>query len=206
MVTRLIKLAGIGLCLSSAVTYANVENETLVTICGKPHIGVKQEVTIEPATRVSLLQGNMLRVESYGFLPSEQVIAAEVNKLGIPKECAEYLVSQGSLNELNGRVYFNFDSDELTSASIAVLDSLLTKIQSSPQNIELQGHTDSIGSKGYNFSLGLKRAESVQEYLVENDIDERKIKTTSFGENKPVASNQDSKGREKNRRVEITAL
>ncbi|MFA0412208.1 OmpA family protein [Vibrio renipiscarius] len=206
MVTRLIKLAGIGLCLSSAVTYANVENETLVTICGKPHIGVKQEVTIEPATRVSLLQGNMLRVESYGFLPSEQVIAAEVNKLGISKECAEYFVSQGSLNELNGRVYFNFDSDELTSASIAVLDALLTKIQRAPQNIELQGHTDSIGSKGYNFSLGLKRSESVQEYLVENDIDERKIKTTSFGENKPVASNQDSKGREKNRRVEITAL
>ncbi|RJX68436.1 OmpA family protein [Vibrio sinensis] len=206
MTSRLVNASGVMLCLFSTLSYAQVDNDKLITVCGKPNVSIKQEVTIDSSTQVSLLQGGALRVESKGGLPPEQVLASEMQNLGIQKECVEYFVSQGALNAVDGRVYFDFASARLTPTSVAILDSLIEKIRLSPKQIELKGHTDSIGSKGYNFSLGLKRAESVQEYLVDQSVDKEKVKVTSFGETKPIASNNDAKGREKNRRVEIGTL
>ena len=64
--------------------------------------------------------------------------------------------------------------------------------------IQIEGHTDSIGSDEYNFALGLKRANSVKEYLIKNNIPNNILKIKSFGKTAPV-SNIDSK----NRRVDL---
>ncbi|MEO7631796.1 MAG: OmpA family protein [Blastocatellia bacterium] len=70
--------------------------------------------------------------------------------------------------------------------------------------IEIEGHTDSVGSDVSNLNLSRGRAESVRDYLVQNGVkSERVIAARGFGESKPVADNDSPAGRQVNRRVEI---
>jgi outer membrane protein OmpA-like peptidoglycan-associated protein len=79
--------------------------------------------------------------------------------------------------------------------------------QNSNITVEIGGHTDIIGSKIANVKLSQQRAEAVKSFLVSKGIDPRKIKTRGYGNEKPLASNDDEKeGREFNRRVEFKVL
>jgi outer membrane protein OmpA-like peptidoglycan-associated protein len=69
--------------------------------------------------------------------------------------------------------------------------------------IEVEGHTDSVGSDEYNQGLSERRAESVRSYLVAQHIAPQTITTKGFGEQKPVATNDTASGRQQNRRVEL---
>lgn len=69
--------------------------------------------------------------------------------------------------------------------------------------IQVTGHTDFVGTQQYNNELGLKRAQSVKNYLVSKGIPGDKITIDSRGEDQPVADNITSTGRAKNRRTEI---
>jgi outer membrane protein OmpA-like peptidoglycan-associated protein len=69
--------------------------------------------------------------------------------------------------------------------------------------IEIEGHTDSVGSDSYNQGLSERRAESVRAYLVSQRISPQTISTAGFGESRPVASNATAAGRQQNRRVEL---
>jgi outer membrane protein OmpA-like peptidoglycan-associated protein len=69
--------------------------------------------------------------------------------------------------------------------------------------IEIEGHTDSVGSDSYNQGLSERRAESVRAYLVSQRIAPQTITTVGFGESRPVATNDTAAGRQQNRRVEI---
>jgi outer membrane protein OmpA-like peptidoglycan-associated protein len=70
-------------------------------------------------------------------------------------------------------------------------------------NLEIEGHTDSVGTDAYNQSLSERRAESVKGYLAQQGIPSSTIKTRGFGEVSPVASNDSAAGRQQNRRVEL---
>ena len=69
--------------------------------------------------------------------------------------------------------------------------------------LEIEGHTDSVGSDSYNQSLSERRAESVRAYLVSQNIAAQTITTAGFGESRPVATNDTAAGRQRNRRVEL---
>jgi outer membrane protein OmpA-like peptidoglycan-associated protein len=69
--------------------------------------------------------------------------------------------------------------------------------------IEVEGHTDSVGSDEYNQKLSEQRASAVREYLVSNGVGSDTITSRGFGESKPVASNDTGEGRQQNRRVEL---
>ena len=70
-------------------------------------------------------------------------------------------------------------------------------------NLEVEGHTDSVGSDDYNQALSERRAESVRGYLVQQGIPTTTIAAHGFGEAQPVASNDNAAGRQQNRRVEL---
>lgn len=72
--------------------------------------------------------------------------------------------------------------------------------------IMLSGHTDNIGSKHYNYKLSRTRAYSVKKFLSKHSISKQRIKSTGYGEKRPIASNKTEKGREKNRRVEFKLI
>lgn len=202
MKTQIKTILSIGVILLSASASA-VENNKLVSVCGHSNVSVKQQVNIDPSTSVSILQGGMMRIDSAGPEPTEQLLKAEMVNIGISSECTEYFVSQGQHNPMNGRVYFAFDSDRLTPTSVAILDTMLEQLRSAEKSILLEGHTDSIGSDGYNFSLGMKRAMSVQDFLQDNSVDQQNIEAVSYGEKNPIASNNSAEGRKLNRRVEV---
>jgi len=69
--------------------------------------------------------------------------------------------------------------------------------------IEIEGHTDSVGSDDYNQRLSERRAESVRAYLVQQKIPPTAVDAEGFGESRPVASNDTAAGRQQNRRVEL---
>lgn len=100
--------------------------------------------------------------------------------------------------------YFAFDQYELSPATIKDLDKAVEYFKYHPdEQIEIQGHTCSIATEEYNLALGEHRADAVRKYLVDNGISPDKIKTISYGEEKPAYDNSAEITRKKNRRAHI---
>ncbi len=72
--------------------------------------------------------------------------------------------------------------------------------------IEISGHTDDAGKKAANKTLSQQRADAVRDYLVSKGIDADRIKAVGYGDEKPIAPNDTSEGRQKNRRIEAIAM
>jgi outer membrane protein OmpA-like peptidoglycan-associated protein len=103
-------------------------------------------------------------------------------------------------------VLFDFNKDSLKPGAREKLSKLAGILLAYPggYRIEIEGHTDAIGSEEYNLKLSQARAESVCEYLKQSNIAaDRIIAVRGFGKSKPVANNDTDAGRQVNRRVEI---
>jgi len=101
-------------------------------------------------------------------------------------------------------VLFDFDSANLKPGArekVARIASILHSHQD--LKIEVEGHTDSVGSDAYNQRLSERRAESVRAGLVQQGVNRDAVGTAGFGESRPVATNGTPSGRQQNRRVEI---
>jgi len=89
------------------------------------------------------------------------------------------------------------------------IDQIVQQWKANPNGgyIEIEGHTDNVGDKNYNYKLGLARAEAVKRYLYETEqIPLHKMNVISYGEEKPIAPNKTKAGRAQNRRVVIKLL
>lgn len=100
-----------------------------------------------------------------------------------------------------GDILFAYDSFELTSEAIDIIDNLSSIIIDIPTRIEIVGHTDNAGTEEYNLNLSRMRAMAVGNRLRDNGI--TNITEIGKGESQPIASNNTDAGRQKNRRVEI---
>ena len=99
---------------------------------------------------------------------------------------------------------FDFDKATLRPAAMAKLDhakEVMTNHAGIKVNVE--GHTDSVGSDAYNEKLSDRRAKSVVDYLVGSGIDASRLMPTGYGEGRPVATNDTAEGRAQNRRVDL---
>ena len=107
------------------------------------------------------------------------------------------------------RVKFSFDQDTIPPEAASELNDLAAKIKAMEKAVylEIEGHTDNIGSEAYNIELGEKRAKAVMTYLNESvGVPLHAMSVVSLGESKPVTDNATSAGRAKNRRVVIRVL
>src|SRR5688572_21604790 len=117
------------------------------------------------------------------------------------------LVYEVTLSEDQGN--FRFGRTDLPDEAKARLDELVNQLKADPRGIfiEIEGHTDNVGSKELNERLGLERAETVKRYLYEqHQVPLHKINVISYGEDKPVAPNNNRDGRAQNRRVVVRIL
>jgi peptidoglycan-associated lipoprotein len=117
------------------------------------------------------------------------------------------LVYTVTLSEDQGN--FKFGKTELPDEAKARLDEVISQLKANPNNvfIEIEGHTDNVGSKDINMKLGQERAEQVKRYLYEqHQIPLHKMNVISYGEDKPVAPNRTRTDRAKNRRVVVKVL
>jgi outer membrane protein OmpA-like peptidoglycan-associated protein len=107
------------------------------------------------------------------------------------------------------KVTFGFNKAELTPEGKAALDAFAAKVKADNKNVyvEIQGHTDNVGSEKYNLKLGYQRAEAVKDYLqMQHGFPLHRVNVTSYGEFKPIADNTTKEGRAQNRRVALVVL
>ena len=113
---------------------------------------------------------------------------------------------QDFATNIGDRIFFETDSTELTSTAQATLDKQaewLTRY--SRYSFTMEGHADERGTREYNFALGARRAEVAKNYLVSRGVSASRIRTTSFGKERPVAVCDDISCWSQNRRV-VTVL
>ena len=130
------------------------------------------------------------------------------NKLTADVQAGRKLMYEVTLNDAEGN--FKFGSKELPDDAKQKIDQLVGQLkgqQGKDLYIEVEGHTDNVGSKEGNYQLGMQRANAVRDYLYsQHQIPLHKINVYSYGEDKPVAPNNTKDGRAQNRRVVIRVL
>jgi outer membrane protein OmpA-like peptidoglycan-associated protein len=107
------------------------------------------------------------------------------------------------------KVRFGFNRAELSPEAKAALDEFAAglKDQNKAVYVEIQGHTDNVGSEQYNEELGLERAEAVRRYLnQQHGFPLHRINVISYGETAAVDNNTTREGRAHNRRVALVVL
>ena len=113
---------------------------------------------------------------------------------------------QDFAQNVGDRVFFDTDSTELSATAQATLDKQARWLnQYGHYAFTVQGHADERGTREYNFALGARRAEVTKNYLVAKGISASRIKTISFGKERPVATCDDISCWSQNRRA-VTAL
>lgn len=103
--------------------------------------------------------------------------------------------------------FFDFDKAVLKPEGKAKLADLADKVGGVNLEVVIAvGHTDSVGSAGYNQALSVRRAEAVKAFLVSKGIESNRVYTEGKGLTQPVADNATREGRAKNRRVEVEVV
>ena len=104
-------------------------------------------------------------------------------------------------------IKFELDSDVLDTVSYSEIASVAAYLNENQNvKVEIAGFTDNSGSREHNLDLSLRRAEAVKKALVVMEIRENRILTKGYGENRPVAPNDNEENRALNRRVEMRIL
>ena len=153
----------------------------------------------------------MQRVKTISLLASTLLLfACSTNSkggTGSPSDYENTAVGGGNipLAEPGGEladVNFAYDSSALDEFSKAILRENVKWLVDNPQEkVEIQGHCDERGTNEYNLALGLRRAQSVKEFLITSGVKSTPLDVKSYGEELPLdpSSNEDAWG--KNRRV-----
>jgi peptidoglycan-associated lipoprotein len=101
------------------------------------------------------------------------------------------------------RVFFDTDSSEINAQGQAILERQASWLNRYTRySFTLEGHADERGTREYNFALGARRAEAVKNYLVARGISSARIRTMSYGKERPVATCDDISCWSQNRRVQ----
>ncbi len=128
--------------------------------------------------------------------------AKDGNKVSTGKLMFEATISDESIP-------FSFNKSELSEDAKAELDILAEVLIQENRNvyIEIQGHTDNIGTEEYNLELGQIRAEAVKSYLhTKHEIPLHRMDSFSYGKSRPAAPNDTAENRAQNRRVVLMVM
>jgi outer membrane protein OmpA-like peptidoglycan-associated protein len=144
-----------------------------------------------------------LYVEKPGFVPKiynvEKDSLKDIKNMKIqlaPATSGEHFIFEN--------VFFDFDKADLKPESLSSLKRLYNFLIENPRlSINIVGHTDNVGLPEYNDNLSLKRAKSVQDYLIANGIAPDRLKIEGVGDKQPLRSNDTEENMAFNRRIEI---
>ena len=102
---------------------------------------------------------------------------------------------------------FDFNKYQIKTGFYPHLDEIITVLRENPTMvIEIQGHTDNVGSSQYNRKLSENRAKAVKNYLIKKGINDRRLIAVGFGFSRPKTTNRTEEGKALNRRVELLPL
>jgi peptidoglycan-associated lipoprotein len=187
-----------------------------------------QEQTGTVNTRVDQVQGQVEQTQTKindhetRLNGEDQKIAATDQKAGEASKTAQEALQRaqdaGKLAEgkflfetvlTDDKVKFGFNKTKLSPEAEQALDDFAKRIKDANKSVyvEVQGHTDNVGSDKYNDSLGLSRAQAVWHYLNQKEgFPLHRMNVISYGKTAPVADNKTREGRAQNRRVVLVVL
>ena len=180
-----------------------VDNETKKLISSyKANSATGHYVVILPAGKD---YGLSIEAKDHLFYSEHISVPANTYK-EIQKDYKVEPIQSGSMINLNN-VFFETNSSELKESSFPELDKVVKLLKENPAlYFRIDGHTDSIGSKEYNYLLSNLRTESIAQYLVKNGSEAKRLITVGNGDAEPAAENSTEEGRAQNRRVTITLI
>ncbi len=146
--------------------------------------------------------GSALAISACAKAPAEtaNTLAGLNGGRAAPGSTRDFAVNVGD------RVFFDSDSSELSQTAQATLAKQAAWLQQYGRyNLTVEGHADERGTREYNFALGARRAETAKDYLVARGIRTARIRTISYGKERPVATCNDISCWSQNRRA-VTVL
>ena len=128
-------------------------------------------------------------------------VSGDLANGGCPDEPSDLL---SYINSEKSRILFKADSSTLDSSDLMIIDTFKSLLDKYPDTtVTIEGHASSDGSEAYNQKLSEKRAAAVKKSLVDKGISADRLTTVGYGETKPVEPNNTTKGRARNRRVQL---
>lgn len=109
-----------------------------------------------------------------------------------------------NLERIGDRVFFGFDSSDLSSESREVLDRQADCMKQHSFKVVVEGHCDERGTREYNLALGERRANSARNYLLSKGLDSERVSTVSYGKERPAVDGHNEEAYSKNRRAVTT--
>jgi OOP family OmpA-OmpF porin len=174
-------------------------------------LGVADANPLTGEYKISLPYGNRyaIRAEAKGFIPVSKNIDLSIQ--GTFKEIKDLELAiapiQAGVTVQLYNIFFEFGRATLQPESFFELDRMIAVMnQNLNMTIEIQGHTDNVGSIDANLKLSQQRADSVRDYFIKKKIERERVRSVGFGESKPKASNATTEGQAINRRVEFEII
>jgi peptidoglycan-associated lipoprotein len=145
-----------------------------------------------------------------GLLAAALTVGACANKTSDAPQSGANSAAPGSQQDfvvnVGDRVFFESDSTELTPQSVSTLEKQAQWLQAYSQyTFTIEGHADERGTREYNIALGARRAQAVREYLASRGVQPQRMRTISYGKERPVAVCNDISCWSQNRRA-VTVL
>lgn len=110
--------------------------------------------------------------------------------------------AQSELADVGSTVYFDFDSSALSSASEAILSRQAAFLKANPSlTVVIEGHADERGTREYNLALGERRASAARDYLLAQGINAARVRSVSYGKERPAVVGSNKTAWAKNRRA-----
>ncbi|MDT8403892.1 flagellar protein MotY [Sulfuriflexus sp.] len=121
------------------------------------------------------------------------------------RRCMASLIPVDYASASDSRILFGIGDTLLDKQAKYRLDAIAAFVVSDPdiKQVEIQGYSDNVGTRGDNYALSRQRAVAVREYLLGRKVPAEMIKFDYYGEHKPLKSNRSAAGRAANRRVEV---
>jgi len=150
------------------------------------------------AARLMAVLAAALAISACANNPAEN---AQASAAARPGSQQDFVVNVGD------RVFFETDSSELSGQSRATLDKQAQWLNSYSQygQFTIEGHADERGTREYNIALGARRAQTVRDYLMSRGVAANRMRTISYGKERPVAVCDDISCWSQNRRA-VTVL
>jgi peptidoglycan-associated lipoprotein len=137
---------------------------------------------------------------SMGACANKSVGTDAMASAAVPGSQQDFVVNVGD------RVFFESDQTDLTPQAIATLEKQVQWLQAYPRySFTIEGHADERGTREYNIALGARRAQSVRTFMASKGIDASRMRTISYGKERPVAVCNDISCWSQNRRA-VTVL
>lgn len=166
--------------------------------CGDQPVAAQQAVPFAPET--------VLNQDNAG-IETDNTGAIEPAETAPAPPPAEPDITRAHVEELADHALIHFPYNSTRKEDNADIDEYLSRLANqlvaSGNTVTLTGHTDNVGDSKTNYAFALRRAKNIRDILLAKGVQRKQIVCKSEGEKKPVATNDNPRGRYQNRRVEV---